>query len=266
MHFACGRMVCLWSTCYISLNMKSLKFFACVASSLFLFTSCHTMTDIFGSIYEPTKSVSATVEHASVPKYHAEISIGKGKGKITLEGHYEQKYYIITEDGRRLCGTHTYGVDETDKQLYTGSRGQAIIGVKSAHLKSFNGEENKYAPKEQPIFARARLYDIDYASPKDRECMLLPYEQTESVRATVEQASKPKYYKRMNAGSSDCPMWIDAHYTQKIHIRTEDGRELSGIYSYDRGEDEYKVSVGSQGVATIGKNTGKLLRFEIRFQ
>ncbi len=117
--------------------MKTLKSLSCAASVLFLLSSCNTMSSIASQIFEPTESVYATVEHASAPKYYAESSIGKGKGKITSEAHYEQNYNIRTDDGRRLRGSQTYGIYDTGKQLYTGARGQATIGLKTGRLKDF---------------------------------------------------------------------------------------------------------------------------------
>lgn len=115
--------------------MKSLKFLACAASSLLFFSSCKTMSDIFGQIFEPTESVYATVEHASAPKYHS--ATYTKKGEPLLDAYYTQNINVRTDDGRRLRGTHNYDEGDEALQLYTGARGQATIGLKSGRLKRF---------------------------------------------------------------------------------------------------------------------------------
>ncbi len=115
--------------------LTAFAFFACAAGSLTLVSSCATISEILGRIFEPTESVYATVEHASAPKYNK--ATYSEDGKLSRDAYYTQNFNIKTDDGRRLRGSHKYDAYNSSQQLYTGARGQAKIGLKTGELKDF---------------------------------------------------------------------------------------------------------------------------------
>ncbi len=96
-----------------------------------------TLTKMGLNPFEKTQQISATVVHASTPRYEAggEHIMGKGKGEIKTTAGYHQNITVKTTAGKTYSGS--IKVSSSDACVRVGDRGVAEIGLESNMLKHF---------------------------------------------------------------------------------------------------------------------------------
>ena len=96
-----------------------------------------TLTKMGLNPFEKTQQVSATVVHASTPRYEAggEHIMGKGKGEIKTTAGYHQNITVKTAAGKTYSGS--IKVSSSEACVHVGDKGIAEIGLESDMLKNF---------------------------------------------------------------------------------------------------------------------------------